>query len=150
MFGRDNCLIYLVFTLCCLGASLPLAAQNPDEQVRRLLQAGDSLRLSYRFQGSKDAYEDALEMVADTALAMQDTLLIGIFQEVIITVAIQRKAVNTELRQTVQTADPAVRTVLGTVRPGLVSVHKDLFIFVDTEFDDSVLCFDVSRSQFRF
>ena len=75
MFGRDNCLIYLVFTLCCLGASLPLAAQNPDEQVRRLLQAGDSLRLSYRFQGSKDAYEDALEMVADTALSMQDTLL---------------------------------------------------------------------------
>lgn len=69
-----GCLICLTFLL---SASAVTGAQEPDRSLRlkSMMQIGDSLRISYRFEESLDAYLDALELTEFESSTGEDSLL---------------------------------------------------------------------------
>ena len=77
MLSREKihrCLICLAF---CLSASVLVNAQELQhvQKLKALMEKGDSLRTSYRFDESLDLYEDALELTDNEMYASEDSLI---------------------------------------------------------------------------
>lgn len=76
MFGRGKNFLFFILTAFGVGSSVLGYSQvdGKHASAKIMVEKGDSLRRSYRFKESLDAYQQALNMTQDTVYTAEDSI----------------------------------------------------------------------------